>query len=240
MPSPADPDRTDAGRESRRLPARDLALVAIFAALVAALGLPGTLSLFGNSVPITAQTLGVMLAGSVLGARRAFLALLVFLALVAAGLPLLAGGRGGLGVFASPTGGYDIGFCVGAWVIGWFTDRMRAHYTIPVGLVANIVGGILVVYALGIPYQAWRTGTSGLVATTVASAVFLPGDLIKAVVATVVAKGVHRAYPVLGARQRAGAAAVGSSAGPGASSGAGCGAGSGTGSGGTTGGTGGG
>lgn len=198
---------TDAPGSSRRLPTRDLALVAIFAALVAALGLPGTLTLFGNSVPITAQTLGVMLAGSILGARRAFLALLVFLALVAAGLPLLAGGRGGLGVFASPTMGYDIGFPLGAWVIGWFTDRMRAHYTLPTGLVANIVGGILVVYALGIPLQAWRTGTSGLVATAVASVAFLPGDLIKAVIATIVAKGVHRAYPVVRTTERAHASA---------------------------------
>lgn len=179
------------------MPARDLALIAVFAAVMAALGLPGTLTLFGNSVPLTAQTLGVMLVGSILGARRAFLAMLVFLALVAAGLPLLAGGRGGLGVFAGPTVGYALGFPVGAWVVGWFTDRMRGHYTLATGLVANIVGGILVVYAIGIPLQAWRTGTSGLVATAVAGLVFLPGDLIKAIVATTVAKGVLRAYPTV-------------------------------------------
>ena len=52
--------------------------------------------MLGNPVPITLQTMGVMLAGSVLGARRGALAVLTFLALVAAGLPLLAGGRGGL------------------------------------------------------------------------------------------------------------------------------------------------
>lgn len=186
---------------ARRLPARDLALIALFAGLIAALGLPGTLNLFGNAVPITAQTLGVMLAGSILGARRGFFAVLVFLALVAAGLPLLAGGRGGLGVFAGPSVGYLLGWLPGVWLVGWLTEQTLARggkYSLPIGLAANLAGGILVVYALGIPLQAWRIGTSGVVATAIAALAYLPGDLIKAVVSTLVAKGVHAGYPTLG------------------------------------------
>ena len=75
----------------RGLTAVDLSLIASFAALIAALGLPGALTV-GGTVPITLQTLGVMLAGSVLGWRRGMLAVITFLALVAVGLPLLAGG----------------------------------------------------------------------------------------------------------------------------------------------------
>jgi biotin transport system substrate-specific component len=181
----------------RRLPTRDLAVIALFAALIAALGLPGSFTLFGNAVPLTAQTLGVMLAGSILGARRGFLAVATFGVLVLAGLPLLAGGRGGVGVLAGPSAGYFLAFPLGAWVTGWLTEKTMPRYTLPVGFIANVVGGIAVVYALGIPVQAARTGTSGLVATMVAAAVFLPGDLIKAAVATVVAKGVHAGYPTL-------------------------------------------
>jgi biotin transport system substrate-specific component len=185
-----------AGRPTRRrLPARDLALVATFAALIAVLGIPGQLALFGNSVPITLQTLGVMLAGSILGWKRGALAVLVFLALVAAGLPLLAGGRGGLAVFAGPSVGYLIGWPVGAAVIGALVQRRLPGYHVPWGFAANVVGGIGVVYLFGIPLQAAITGTSGLVATAVASLVFLPGDLVKALVATSVAAGVHRGYP---------------------------------------------
>jgi biotin transport system substrate-specific component len=197
----------------RRLPARDLALVAMFAALIAALGLPGTLTLFGSAVPITAQTLGVMLAGSVLGAKRGFLAVLTFDVLVLAGLPLLAGGRGGLGVLAGASAGYFLAFPLGAFVTGWLTERGMPRYSIPFGLVANVIGGIGVVYAVGIPVQAARTATSSLVAATVAAAVFLPGDLIKAAVATAVAKGVHAGYPTLGrelASSRSGTARSGS------------------------------
>ena len=72
---------------------RSLTHVALFAALVAVLGLVPQISLAAG-VPITAQSLGIMLCGTVLGARRGALAVLLFLALVAAGLPLLSGGRG--------------------------------------------------------------------------------------------------------------------------------------------------
>ena len=82
---------------------RDIVLIALFAALTAALGLFPPIYVF--AVPITAQTLGVMLAGSVLGSKRGGLAMLLFLVLVAVGAPILAGGRGGFGIFASPSGG---------------------------------------------------------------------------------------------------------------------------------------
>ena len=72
---------------------RDLALVAAFAALIAALGVVPALQILPVGAPITAQTLGVMLAGSVLGARRGALAVTTFLVLVAAGLPLLPPSR---------------------------------------------------------------------------------------------------------------------------------------------------
>ncbi len=186
---------------SRRLPARDLALVASFAALLAVLGLPGSLNLFGNAVPITLQSMGPMLAGSVLGWKRGALSVLVFLALVAIGLPLLAGGRGGLGVFAGPTVGYLVGWVLGAAVVGWLVERRLPRYPLWWGAVANVVGGIGVVYLVGIPVSAAVTGTSGLAATIVASAVFLPGDAIKVAVATAVASGVHRGYPAAAPRR---------------------------------------
>ena len=81
---------------------RDLVYVALFAAIVAVLGLLPPVPVPGIPVPITAETLGVMLAGSVLGGRRGGLALLVFLAVVAVGAPVLSGGRGGIGVFYGP------------------------------------------------------------------------------------------------------------------------------------------
>lgn len=182
---------------STRLTTLELARVAVFAALIAVLGLPGQLLLAGSAVPVTLQTLGVMLAGSLLGPRLGGLAVLTFLALVAAGLPLLAGGRGGLGVFTGPSAGYLVGFVAGAVVIGLIVRAGGRRYQPAVGLLANLVGGMAVIYAIGIPVQAAVTGTTSLAATAYAAVVYLPGDALKAVVATVVAAGVHRAYPRL-------------------------------------------
>jgi len=79
---------------------QDLVRISLFAALIAVLGLIPKLDLpFTAGVPITAQTLGVMLAGLILGARNGALAVLLFLFVVALGAPVLSGGRGGLGVF---------------------------------------------------------------------------------------------------------------------------------------------
>ncbi|MEQ4723029.1 biotin transporter BioY [Nonomuraea sp. B19D2] len=181
--------------ENRRgFPTGDLARVAVFAALIAVLGLPGSLNVFGNTVPITLQTLGVMLAGAILGTWRAALAVVVLLILVAAGLPLLAGGRGGLAVFAGPSAGFLIGWIPGAAVTGWLVERAGRNPGIVRLTVACLVGGVGVVYLFGIPVQAAVTGVS-LGSAALLSTAFLPGDLIKAVLASIVTRGTQRAYP---------------------------------------------
>ncbi|RBY75756.1 biotin transporter BioY [Geodermatophilus sp. TF02-6] len=180
---------------------RDLAYVALFAAIVAVLGLVPPVPVSGLPVPITAQTLGVMLAGSVLGARRGGLALLVFLAVVAVGVPVLSGGRGGLGVFVGPSAGYLYSWPVAAFVIGWLTQLCWRRYTLAWALVANLLGGIVVVYAIGIPFTS-LFGDLPLAASATGALAFVPGDLVKAAAASVVAVAVRRAYPVIEAPTR--------------------------------------
>jgi biotin transport system substrate-specific component len=181
---------------------RDLALIAIFAGIVAALGIVPAVTPPGFSVPITAQSLGAMLAGAVIGARRGSLSVLLLLVLVAIGLPLLAGGRGGLGVFAGPSVGFLVGWPVAAFVIGWITERGGPAYKLHWGVVANLVGGIVVLYALGIAGMTAVLGIS-VPAAAVACWIFIPGDIAKAVIAALVARGVHAAYPGLLGRRSA-------------------------------------
>lgn len=194
--SPESTPTSSAPRQRGRFTVRDLALIATFAGLMAALGLFPAFYPFGTAVPITAQSMGVMLAGTILGARRGAASMLLFLALVAIGLPLLAGGRGGLGVFAGPSVGFLVGFPIAAYVVGWIVERGGAPYKLVFGVVANVVGGIVVLYALGIPGIAWRADLS-IGKAVAAVAVFVPGDAIKAVLAALVAQGVHAAYPGL-------------------------------------------
>lgn len=186
---------------------RDLGLIALFAALIAALGFVAV-PVAGLAVPIILQNLGVFLAGAVLGARRGTLTIVAFLALVAAGLPLLSGGRGGIGVFMTPSLGYLLGWVAGAFVIGFITDRIRAGKRyFPKVLTAILLGGVLVIDLLGALVSPLFTGLD-LSVTLIGSAVFLPGDILKAVLTALIAAAVHRAYPVPPAGIRRGESAV--------------------------------
>ncbi len=179
---------------------RDLARIALFAALIAALGLVPAIYLpFLAGVPVTAQTLGVMLAGVLLGPARGALAVLLLILVVALGAPFLAGGRGGLGVFAGPTVGFLVGWPVAAFVAGWLMRRLTA---LPAGLaafVASVGGGILVLYAIGVPGISLVTGLD-LRTAFAGSAAFIPGDLLKAALVGLVAATLARARPSLLAR----------------------------------------
>lgn len=182
---------------------RDLVLISLFAAIIVALGLVPPIMLPFN-VPISAQTLGVMLAGVILGAKRGALAPVLVILLVAIGLPVLAGGRGGLGVFAGPTVGFLIGWVPGAYVAGLIAERFSrpalGAVTQTLGfLAAAVIGGIGVIYLFGIGYLAFGAGL-GLEKAFLGSLAFLPGDLIKAAIAALAGRAVMVGYPLLPAR----------------------------------------
>lgn len=170
--------------------------VALFAAIFAALGLMPPIPLPFVPVPITAQTLGVMVAGSLLGARRGGLAILLAVVLVAIGVPILAGGRGGFGVLMGPTGGFVLAFPVAAFAVGYLVERGWDKLNVGSAFLYNALGGILVLYLIGVPWLAVAAGMPLIKAVTV-SAAFIPGDLIKAVLAAYIAVTVKRAYPLI-------------------------------------------
>ena len=173
-----------------------LALIALFAALLAVFGLIPKIDLpFG--VPITLQTLGVMLAGCLLGPRRGLEAMLLFLAAVALGLPLLSGGRGGVGVFFAPSSGYLLGWPLGAVVTGCVMAMLptgspgRAAAS---AFIASGVGGLLVIHVCGVIGLVTLAHLSWLQAFT-ATLAFVPGDLVKCVVCAMAVHTVARGLP---------------------------------------------
>lgn len=165
---------------------RDIVLVALFAALIAVLGLVPKVDLpFLAGVPITVQTLGVMLAGLFLGPRRGALAVLLLVFMVLLGAPFLSGGRGGLGVLFGPTAGFLLGWIPGAFLVGFvfvLFQRLAPSKVLINAFVACLVGGVVVIYAVGIPVLAWRAAMPIDQAVAVSLA-FIPGDLLKAVLA---------------------------------------------------------
>ena len=175
---------------------KDIVYIALFAALTAALGLFPPITLPVTGVPITAQSLGPMLAGAILGARRGALSIILFLVLVAVGLPLLSGGRGGFGVMIGVTGGFMFGWAISAFVIGLLIEKFWSHLNVFNAALSIVFGGIVVLYAIG---NAWVAVVADISywQATVGSAPFLIGGAIKVVIATAACLAVRRAYPLI-------------------------------------------
>lgn len=180
----------------KRISERDVVMIALFAALIAVLGLVPKLTL-ASGIPITAQTLGIMLCGTVLGAWRGAAAAALFCLLTLLGLPLLAGGRGGLGVLMTPWAGFFVGFPVAAFVTGLVMERMR-RLPVAVGAgAASVLGGIVALYAVALAWYMVAKPAGLGEAVTVAALPFIPGDLIKAVLAALVTQALAKARPGL-------------------------------------------
>lgn len=167
---------------------RDIGLIFLFAAIIAALGLVPRIDLpMLGGVPITAQSMGVALAGVMIGARRGALAAALFLIAVAFGLPLLAGGRGGLEVFTGASAGFLLGFVPAAFITGLIFEGLSSRLGVFLAaLIAAFIGGYIVLNLIGIPVMAYLGNKTMREAVDVALGL-LPGGAVKALVTAVLA-----------------------------------------------------
>lgn len=182
----------------------DIALIAGFAALIAVCAILPSINVTGP-VPITLQTFGVLLSGAVLGARRGLFAVLLYLAVGAAGLPIFAGGNSGFGVFSGPSVGYLVGFPLAACLCGFLVSRIPRRAVairVPLTFAAGLASSAIFVHGLGIAGMAWRIDGLTVAGAFDIDKVFWIGDIIKNVAMALVAVSVHRAFPDLQARRR--------------------------------------
>ena len=158
----------------------DVALVSsgsLFVALAAQIAIPLPFS----PVPITGQTLAVLLIGALLGSRRGAYSLLLYLAEGALGLPVFAGGRCGLAYMLGPTGGYLMGFVAAAFVTGLLAEQRwdrRARSNALAMLLGNVI-----IYACGLTWLAHFVGADKALAMGFYP--FVAGDLVKLAGATI-------------------------------------------------------
>jgi biotin transport system substrate-specific component len=193
----ADGARTARPRR-RGFGATDLALVAAFAALIAGLTYLGAIPVGGAGVPITLQTLGVMLAGCALGPVRGAAAVLLYLLMGVVGLPVFAEHSAGLGVFSGPTVGYLVAFPVAAAVGGFLVAYVarRARTRALVVFLCSLAASVLVIHPFGIVGLMLRLDLSFVEAFKI-DAVYWAGDLLKTTVVALVVAELHRAFPRL-------------------------------------------
>ncbi|MGL5405715.1 MAG: biotin transporter BioY [Propionibacteriaceae bacterium] len=181
----------------------DVALIGVFAALIAAFALT-VFNVPGNPVPITLQTLGIALAGLVLGPWRGFAATMLYVLVGLAGLPVFAGGGSGLTILTKGSAGYLLSFPLAALVIGLLgrialRRGMRDTKLILAFFAATVIASLVVIHPLGIVGLMRNVHISLGKAMTLDMAFWL-GDIIKCSLAAVIAATVHKAFPALSAR----------------------------------------
>lgn len=162
---------------------REMILTALFAALTA---IGAFIKIPIGAVPITLQFLFTALAGIMLGAKLGALSQLLYVIIGLLGIPVFASGAVGLNAVISPSFGYLIGFILGAYTIGKVTESRKAGI---IRLFAACILGTIVIYLIGVPYlyiiikNVMGKNISFISALKTGAIVFLPGDLIKCIIA---------------------------------------------------------
>ncbi|GFP76163.1 biotin transporter BioY [Clostridium fungisolvens] len=171
----------------KKIKINDMIYAALFATLISVFGYI-SIPLPFSPVPLTGQTLMIMLVGCVLTPLQAGLSLITFIFMGIIGLPVFSGGASGIGVIIGSNGGYLMGFLIGSVVISLIKNKNSSILSM---ISANIIGGIVVVYILGVLWLSYITGMGVYRAFIVGALPFIIGDLIKAVVAAIVAKRIN-------------------------------------------------
>ena len=171
------------------MPSNDLqklVLASLFAALTA---VGAFIAIPIGPVPIVLQNLFVMLMGLMLGPRWGLAGVAAYLLAGALGLPVFAGGTGGIGRFVGPTGGYLVGYLPSVLVIGLLSRRGRPPWLFDA---LAVLAGTLVLYLFGVSWLKIVTGMTWSKTLMVGMVPFLPGDIAKMAAAVMMAGALRR------------------------------------------------
>ncbi len=161
----------------------------VFGALMAALMAVGAyLSIPVGPVPIVLQNMFVLLAGLLLGSRWGAASVAVYLLAGAVGLPVFAGGLGGVGRLVGPTGGYLLGYLPAVWVAGFISEKTQGRI---VGDVVAMVCASVVVYGCGVSWLKVLTTMTWSKTLVVGLYPFIVGDMLKIAAAAVIARALR-------------------------------------------------
>jgi biotin transport system substrate-specific component len=188
---------TLADRVISRSLATDIALVAAGVALTAG---AAQLAIPLWPVPITMQTLAVLLVGSSLGATRGAASMALYLVLGAIGLPIFSDGEAGFAVLFGSTGGYIFGFVFAAALTGWLAQRNWDKKFL--GAAVSFLGGTVVIFAFGLVGLSLALG--GTLEQTLAWGLypFIIGGIVKAAIAAALIPGSWKLVDWLDSRKK--------------------------------------
>jgi biotin transport system substrate-specific component len=161
----------------------------VYASLLAALTAASSLfSIQVGDVPVILYNFFVLLMGLLLGSRWGTAAIAVYLLAGSLGLPVFAGGKGGLAILLGPTGGYLIGFLPAVFIIGWISEKFNRR------LLPDIIAllcGTAVIYAMGVTQLKIVLDKTWMVSLAIGFFPFIIFDVIKLIAAAVTARAIR-------------------------------------------------
>jgi len=176
-------------RPDHGTPLHQMVFSALFAALIAA---GSFIAIPVGPVPIVLQNMMVLLAGLILGPRWAMVSVAIYLIAGLLGLPVFAGGTGGIARILGPTGGYLLSYLPVAFLVGWLSQKGRGRIWVNA---AALTLGSLLVYGIGVPWLKRVTGMDWDKALSAGMIPFLIGDAIKILSAVCIVRALRRDFP---------------------------------------------
>lgn len=160
----------------------ELTMAALFAALT---GIAAQFQIPIEMVPVSLQTLFVLCTGGILG-RKGAISMIIYLFMGIVGMPVFAGGKGGIGVMMGPTGGYVIGFIFAAYTAGFLIEKKK-------NMLISMIVASFVIYIFGLPWLCLFVGSIEK-AFLIGMLPFIIGDIAKSFGAYLTTKEVRKYY----------------------------------------------
>lgn len=174
-----------------KIKTKDFIGVSLFAALTA---VGAFISIPLGAIPITLQLLFTLLSGILLGGNLGALSQIVYIILGFIGLPIFAGGKGGIGIIFSPTFGFLMGYIICSLILGKLCNKLIEKKKISFASIALICTlGVIIVYLFGVPYmyiiltKVNKTSITFFGALKSGCLIFLPGDCLKILLSSLLA-----------------------------------------------------
>ena len=169
---------------------KNMALIGVMAALIC---VAGPLSISIGPIPLSLASFAVYMAGAVLGAKKGALAVGIYLLLGLVGLPVFSGFSGGLQKLIGVTGGYLVGYLPCACITGLAVKPNSPESGLRWRLPAFMALGTAVLYLIGTAWFMVQTRNTLAASMGMCVIPFLPGDAVKIVAASLLARPVRRA-----------------------------------------------
>lgn len=170
-----------------KLNIREISLISVFGALTS---IGAFISIPIGLVPITMQTLFVILSGILLGSKLGFLSQFLYILLGLIGLPVFAGFSGGIQTIFSPSFGFIIGFSIAAYFIGRINEPKDKNINSAKLIFFSSIIGTLIIYVIGLPYmylilnRLMGMNLSIYETFKIGCLLFIPGDIVKLILAS--------------------------------------------------------